>query len=77
MTEENFGPLLDSEQGDLLETHDRAHAGPGGEPTCPECGATMTRMVEEHPAPRGNDSPFRVRLVCNGPECRAWTVYNW
>ncbi len=77
VSDENVGPLLDSEQSEALEAHDRAHAGPGGEPQCPRCEGPMTRMVEEHPAPRGDDSPFRVRLVCNSPECLAWTVYNW
>ena len=77
VSEENIGPLLDAEQGDALEARDREHSGPGGEPTCPRCESPMVRMVEEHRAPRGDDSPFRVRLVCTGSECGAWTVYNW
>lgn len=77
VTDLNLGPLLDSEQGEALEKHDREHAGPGGEPTCPLCGTTMVRLVEEHRAPRADESPFRVRLVCGSDECRCWTVYDW
>jgi hypothetical protein len=75
--DDNLGPLLDSEQSGALEGHDRKHSGPGGEPDCPRCGAKMVRMVETHPAPRSDESPFRVRLVCGGAECRCWTVYDW
>lgn len=71
------GPLLDHEEGQALEEHDRAHPGPGGEPDCPRCGGTIIRCVEQHRGPRTDDSPFRVRLVCRSPECGAWTVYNW
>lgn len=72
-----LGPLLDPEQADELEARDRRHAGPGGEPVCPRCGTTMIRCVERHRAPRSDPSPFRVRLVCGSPDCRAWTIYNW
>lgn len=77
MSEINLGSLLDREQGDALEAHDREHSGPGGEPACPLCSAAMVRIVEEHRAPRGDGSPFRVRLVCPSDACRAWTVYDW
>lgn len=77
MSELNLGPLLQAEQGEALEAHDREHAGPGGEPACPVCDCPMARLVEEHRAPRSDDSPFRVRLVCSSEECRAWTVYDW
>lgn len=77
VSEQNLGPLLDPEKGDALETRDREHSGPGGEPDCPLCGDTMLRLVEEHRAPRSDDSPFRVRLICTSPECGAWTVYDW
>ena len=65
------------EEGEALETHDRKHAGPGGEPECPRCGTAMVRSVEKHPGPRSDESPFRVRLVCGSAACRAWTLYNW
>ena len=71
------GPLLDPERSTLLEEEDRRRPIPGGEPECPLCGAPLTRHVEKHPAPRGGGSPVRVRLVCSGEECRAWTVYDW
>lgn len=77
MSDENPGPLLDAEAGDALETHDREHSGPGGEPSCPLCSTGMVRLVEEHRAPRTDDSPFRVRLICPSPDCGAWTVYDW
>ncbi|MDH3733124.1 MAG: hypothetical protein OEU54_06295 [Gemmatimonadota bacterium] len=77
MNEENIGPLLDPEQSDALESHDREHSGPGGEPSCPRCDSPMARLVEEHRAPRSDDSPFRVRLICTSAECGAWTVYRW
>jgi hypothetical protein len=41
------------------------------------CEAPMARMVERHPAPRTDESPFRVRLVCTSTECRRWTIYDW
>ncbi len=76
-TIDELGPLLSPEVGAKLEEADRARPIPGGEPACPECGAKMTRLVEHHPAPRTDASPFRVRLVCSGKECRRWTVYDW
>lgn len=75
--DDNLGPLLDPEQAEELEARDRAKPGPRGEPECPVCGEPMVRMVEDHPAPRADDSPFRVRLACSDPECRCWTVYDW
>lgn len=75
--DENLGPLLEPEQAEELERRDREKPGPGGEPGCPHCGSAMVRLVEEHPAPRGDDSPFRVRLVCSSSDCRRWTVYDW
>lgn len=75
--DDNLGPLLDVEQAGKLEARDRAKPGPGGEPDCPACGGPMVRMVERHPAPRSDDSPFRVRLVCAAEDCRRWTVYDW
>ncbi|MFV1988253.1 MAG: hypothetical protein ACC682_13295 [Gemmatimonadota bacterium] len=77
MSEQNLGPLLDQEKGEALETHDRKHSGPGGEPTCPLCDSPMVRLVEERRAPRADDSPFRVRLICTSDECGAWSVYDW
>ena len=77
MFDDNFGPLLDSDQSAELEKRDREHPGPGGEPDCPACAAPMVRMVEQHVAPRDGSSPFRVRLVCTSAECRTWTVYDW
>jgi hypothetical protein len=77
VNEHNLGLLLDAEQSDALEEYDRKHPGPGGEPDCPRCGVKMVRRVEMHPAPRSDESPFRVRLVCPGQECRCWTVYDW
>lgn len=75
--DDDLGPLLDPEQAEELEAADREHPIPGGEPTCPACGAEMIRSVEERPAPRADDSPFRVRLVCSSEGCRRWTVYDW
>lgn len=75
--DDNLGPLLDAERAQELEARDRAKPGPGGQPDCPECGSRMVRLVEKHPAPRSDDSPFRVRLVCSAEECRRWTVYDW
>ena len=75
--DDELGPLLHYEEGEALEARDREHAGPGGEPECPRCGTTMVRSVERHPAPRSDDSPFRVRLVCSAPTCRSWTAYDW
>lgn len=77
VSEQNLGPLLDPEQSEALEARDRQHSGPGGEPACPRCETTMVRLVEEHRAPRSDDSPFRVRLICSAEDCRAWTVYDW
>ena len=37
----------------------------------------MVRCVEQHRAPRSDDSPFRVRLTCPATDCGAWTSYNW
>lgn len=75
--DDNLGRLLDAEQAAELETRDRAKPGPGAEPDCPVCGSDMVRLVERHPAPRSDDSPFRVRLLCSSEECRRWTVYDW
>jgi len=77
VTELNLGPLLETEQSEALEAHDREHSGPGGEPDCPLCSTGMVRLVETHRGPRSDDSPFRVRLVCGSDGCRAWTVYDW
>lgn len=71
------GSLLDPEASTELEAVDRDKPIPGGEPDCPRCGTKMTRRVERHPAPRGGNSPFRVRLVCPKTECGSWTVYDW
>lgn len=71
------GPLLDPHLSESLEARDREKPIPGGEPECPACGSPMVRSVEAHPAPRADDSPFRIRLVCTGPVCRRWTVYDW
>lgn len=71
-----FGPLYDAEQSAELERLDRAKPYPGGEPSCPVCGARVTRHVEAHPYPRA-DSPFRVRLVCSNRQCGGWTLYDW
>lgn len=75
--DDDLGPLLDPLVAEELERVDRENPIPDGEPECPECGATMIRSVEEHPAPRAGDSPFRVRLVCGDEDCRRWTVYDW
>lgn len=75
--DDDLGPLLAPETARELEAHDRKKPSPGGEPDCPRCGGRMVRMVEAHPAPRGDDSPFRIRLVCAEEECRAWTIYDW
>ena len=72
-----LGPLLDPDVADSLEADDRRRPVPGGEPDCPLCGTKMLRRVERHPAPRGGESPFRVRLICVAEECGAWTVYDW
>lgn len=71
------GRLLDPSSAEAAEAADREKPIPGGEPDCPLCGVEMLRHVEKHPAPRGDDSPFRVRLVCSSDECGAWTVYDW
>lgn len=75
--DDNLGRLLAPEQADRVEAADRENPIPGGEPSCPACGADMIRRVERHPAPRSDDSPFRVRLVCSDEACRRWTVYDW
>ncbi|MGH7539837.1 MAG: hypothetical protein ACRELC_02440 [Gemmatimonadota bacterium] len=75
--DDRTGPLLDRAKSDALESRDRNHAGPGGEPECPLCGTKMVRRVEAHRAPRSDESPFRVRLLCISEECGAWTVYDW
>ena len=75
--DDNLGPMIGPEQARELEATDREKPIPGGQPPCPTCGAEMLRLVEKHPAPRGSDSPFRVRLVCGDDDCRAWTVYDW
>lgn len=71
------GPLLGFEEGQALKRRDRKHPGQGGDPKCPRCSATMVRSVELHRAPRSDNSPFRIRLVCPSADCQAWTVYNW
>ena len=76
-SEAEVGPLLGFEEGQTLERYDRKHPGQGGDPRCPRCSATMVRSVELHRAPRSDNSPFRIRLVCSSTECKAWTVYNW
>ena len=76
MTEsEDRGPLYEPAQARELERLDRKSPIPGGEPTCPVCDGPVHRLVEAHPAPRSDDSPFRVRLICSN--CGRWTVYNW
>ena len=60
---EDFAPLYDANQATELEKNDRDKPIPGGEPTCPVCNSKLTRLVESHPAPRSDNSPFRVRLV--------------
>ena len=75
--DDNLGPMLDPEQAAELEVLDRSKPGPGGEPDCPACGTKMVRLVERHPAPRSDDSPFRVRLVCSSETCGRWAVYDW
>ena len=76
--DEMAGPhLLDPWKAEAVEAEDRQSPIPGGEPDCPECGETMIRHVEKHPAPRDGGSPFRVRLCCPAEECGAWTIYDW
>lgn len=75
--DDNLGRLLSPEQAHGVEEADRENPIPGGEPSCPACGAAMIRRVERHPAPRSDASPFRVRLVCSDEACRRWTVYDW
>ncbi len=60
-----------------LERLDREKPIPGSEPSCPVCDHKVARLVERHPAPRADDSPFRVRLICTNPDCQRWTVYDW
>jgi hypothetical protein len=74
---DELGPLLPADESLKLEKADRARPIPGGEPDCPVCAAKMVRLVEGHAAPRSDDSPFRVRLVCSSAECGRWTVYDW
>ena len=76
-SEAEVGPLLGFEEGQTLERYDRKHPGQGGDPKCPRCSATMVRSVELHRAPRSDNSPFRIRLVCSSDDCMVWTVYNW
>lgn len=71
------GPLYEAAHAAELESADRENPIPGGEPTCPVCGAKTARLVEEHQGPPSTGSPFRVRIVCTSDECRRWTVYNW
>lgn len=75
--DEDLGALLEPDQAEAVEQRDRERPIPGGEPDCPVCGERMIRRVERHPAPRSDDSPFRVRLVCGAENCRRWTVYDW
>ena len=75
--EERSAPLLDPVTARSIEEKDRQRPIPGGEPDCPLCGMKMVRRVERYPAPHGGSSPFRVRLVCPGESCGAWTVYAW
>ncbi len=74
---EESGPVYELEQATDLERLDRKNPIPGAEPACPVCESRTHRMVEAHPAPRSDDSPFRVRLICRNDECRRWLVYNW
>lgn len=74
---DDLGPLYEAEHSAQLERDDREKPIPGGEPACPVCGAKTSRRVESHPAPRSDQSPFRVRLVCTSADCRRWTIYNW
>lgn len=74
---EHPGPLFEARHASELERIDREKPIPGGEPPCPVCSSKMTRQVVSHPAPRSDESPFRVRLACNNEECRRWTIYNW
>ena len=74
---DDLGPLYEPAQAAELERQDREKPIPGGEPVCPACGARTHRFVEAHRAPRDDDSPFRVRLVCRNDECRRWLLYNW
>ncbi len=72
-----MGPLYESAHAAELERADRENPIPGGEPACPVCGAKIARLVEAPHGPPSTGSPFRVRLVCTGEDCRRWTVYNW
>lgn len=71
------GPLYEATHATQLERAYRENPIPGAEPTCPVCGAKTAVLVEEHQGPPTTGSPFRVRIVCTGAECRRWTVYNW
>lgn len=73
----DYGPLFEAEQAGQLQRDDRANPIPNAEPPCPVCNCKIVRLVEAHPAPRSDSSPFRVRLVCTNEDCRRWTVYNW
>lgn len=77
MQRNEHGPLYTPDQAERLERVDRDNPIPGSEPECPVCDARTVRIVEAHPAPRSDDSPFRVRLICGNDDCRRWTVYNW
>ncbi len=74
---DDFGPLFEAGHAEQLQREDRSNPIPSGEPPCPVCSGKIARLVEAHPAPRTDDSPFRVRLVCTNDECRRWTIYNW
>ena len=69
--------MLDPEQAAALERRDREHPTTGGEPECPACSTRMVRHVEKPAAPREDESPFRVRLICPAEDCGCWTIYNW
>lgn len=74
---QDYGPLYSERDAAELERLDRENPIPGGEPSCPLCDHRLMRIVETHPAPRSDDSPFRVRLVCTDDDCGRWTVYTW
>lgn len=73
----DLGLMYEAKHAKELERADRGNPIPGGEPQCPVCGAKTARLVESHPSPHSGDSPFKVRLICNGEDCRRWTIYNW
>lgn len=74
---DDLGPLFSAKDAEELERVDRENPIPGSEPACPICENRLLRVVEAHPAPRTDDSPFRVRLVCTNDDCGRWTVYDW